>query len=278
MDIRDIKSIKTKLISFESKLVECADSMRPTSKTKFKQELDDIQSIINKMYASIGISKNSDSEKLDKILHKLDTLSFDSNVSDNSYHELKCNSKSYKQNVMKSYGDCLRSLPSNCENYKQANSCAELIKLWFQSRFSDKSSISTGYKLERMHEWIEDIVIEYGINIRDGTESEFVEEFVSWCKSLSKTKSKYIVPQSVFQHSKELNENSASLSSLVIWEILMNSGLNKLCEFEDKRFNFRRGSLYNRFTDINYTDKSIDAYVSYTLDPSILEIAGIERK
>lgn len=278
MDIRDIKSIKTKLISFESKLAECADSMRPSSIVKFKQEFDEIQSTLDKMYTYIGVCRDSDSEKLDKILHRLNTLSICSDVAFDNSTNLRNESKSYKQSIMKTYGDCLRSLPNNCTEYKQANNCAELIKLWFQSRFSSKSSISTGYKLERMHEWVEDIVIEYGIHIRDGTESEFIEDFVTWCKSLSESKSNYIVPQPIFQHSKELDRDAASLSSLVIWEILMNSGLHELCEFEDKRFNFRRGSLYNRFTDIDYTDKYIDKYISYTLDPSILELAGIERR
>lgn len=292
MDIRSLKAVNSKLNSIKSDLENSVSSLRPSSIDKLKHELDSISDTLDSIYELIGVDIQTDDDRIDQILFGVNAL-LKSNASGGSFAALvdaevevadelpgteDCAESDNKSTVMREYSSCIRDLPDNCSEYVEAEKCADLIKLWFNKRFYGGVRIETGYKLDRLHEWIENIVIEYSIHIRDGTVKEFESNFRLWCNNISDSGNKYIVPSSIFKHSKQLDPSAASLTGLVLWEILMNSGLSALSVMPLKQFGLRPNALYNRFTDIDYSDKLIDQYVSYKLDESVLNLAKIHRK
>ena len=128
-----------------------------------------------------------------------------------------------KSSVIKIYSKYLTDLTHKCGYYPAAEQCSELLNCWFQHRFPKSGTSCVRYKVSRLQEWMEDIVIGYSMALLNGTQESFSENFKSWCTTLIPESNTYILPKFVSVYSTNLNLNDVNMCAVMLWDIIQNS-------------------------------------------------------
>lgn len=162
-----------------------------------------------------------------------------------------------KKFVMNAYDNALSALPSQVESYEEPQECAELIYQWFSLRFDPSNSLSTGYRVDRIGEWIENIIMCYGYHVEYGSREQFVQDFTNWCNNIPKGE-RYILPKYIYRYSKSLNRQDVTRCAMMIHKIFMiKGGLNQLSALPPP-YDMKKGNVFTRFSKCfeNVTDLS----------------------
>ena len=91
----------------------------------------------------------------------------------------------------------------------------------------------------------------------------------TWINKLHHTNNKYPLPYHVYQLVKEVPEDYAVRDTLILWDMLLNSGYHKICKRD-------KNEIYMRDYTIPETIRNLDYYIdeqlfSYIEEPEKLK-------
>lgn len=233
------------------------------SKSNLSGVIDSMQSQIDQLRQFAGIDQVDVAEGKD--------VSRPSGLKDNR-------SPAARKQIFKEYRTCLQELSKTQLGYEEVNVCAELLWEWFDARFLQTVQDSEfKYSMKRFPGWIRDIVILYGYALHEGNTIEFVNEFRLWIDNLSNStaRNKFAVPYDVYQFNRYRDPTLVNLESVVIWDILIHSGLDKICHRNDS-FYLTEDSVYEITGELN--PASLNSYVDYRDHPEIIESFGWRKE
>ena len=64
-------------------------------------------------------------------------------------------------------------------------------------------------RVDRIGEWIENIIMCYGYHVEYGSREQFVQDFTNWCNNIPKGE-RYILPKYIYRYSKSLNRQDVN--------------------------------------------------------------------
>lgn len=185
----------------------------------------------------------------------------------------KLSSDEMKEIVSK-YGAALRDAATTDSGSEVCNRLADVLWRWFQNRIFTQYSNAPPfhYGVHRLKRIIYSFVILYGWYIENRTEDMFFRYFEDWLTSLriSSDSNKWIAPYEVYQIERNMNAKYANLTSVVLWDILMdNTSLSCLKSTSSQGYYLHDAGVWDMTFD---ADSSVlDSYVNYKQDKSILE-------
>lgn len=161
--------------------------------------------------------------------------------------------KSDRRIEIAKFGNILQKMSEMDLPFVEASRCARLLSTWYHHRFlNDRQSESNfRYNINHVKDWARAIVLAYGHSIAHGDESTFIDTFNSWCKSLDDPNtSNYPLPYSVYQFQKNLTEDKMSAVSLVLWDVLMDYGLQSMSASSCSHIYFTSNDLLDLCHDV----------------------------
>lgn len=181
-------------------------------------------------------------------------------------------SAAVRKRVFSDYKIALSGCAAMPSPYPCVIELADMLWTWFRARFVNSSNANSGfqYNIRRWPEWIRDIVIVYGNAVETQTASTFVADFRTWCNSLafSEAKSKYAVPYSIYEFNKHPNRETLTLTSVILWDMLMDLGLSKISvETQSSSLYLSSSAIYDLCETIS--PDVLDHYKHYKTDPAI---------
>lgn len=179
-----------------------------------------------------------------------------------------------KSDMFQMWRKTLSELPNNCILYPQVNMCANLLKFWMGSTFNQNRKLKYGFKLSNMREWVLDIVIGFGLHMNDTyTMNQYFNNFKYWC-SENRT---YIVPGEEYRYTHKVPESAILSRTVVLWDILYDSGLNVLDSLPEK-YRVSRDMMYEKL-NANQVDNNdrLKNYKDYKQFPEILREFNIVK-
>lgn len=210
--------------------------------------IDSMESEVMKMKQFVGYTSNSGS-------------------SDNSKSVL---TREGRIAILKTYHSVLEKCSSKSSGYIEVDNCMMMLWRWFDARFNKIKSTNFHYNLLNVPKWMVGIVSLYGKSVYDDSATSFSTQFTTWIDTLSSSDIRqYAVPYDVYKFCSEPTESDVSLSSLVIWDILTDSGYDELFHVDDYPEYFpKEDDLYclcaGKFPDV------LDNYRDYKFDSSII--------
>lgn len=182
---------------------------------------------------------------------------------------LKRISSDDRKSALSKYRVVLKRLSETYIEFPQVSELCKLIYKWFDSRFysSMKSNKDFRYNIRRIPSWICDIVVVYSNHLKDNTWNSFCHEFYQWCDDLNISHCKFAIPYEVYEFDKA-EDKKLSLTSVVIWDILLDIGLSELCE-DDNELYPSDSCIYDMC--MKYDPSQLDNYRSYKVDRSIID-------
>lgn len=181
---------------------------------------------------------------------------------------------SARKKALYDYKHCLSMLAHSDMIVQESEDCSHMIWKWFDCRFLENRD-SFKYNMKKLPDWIRDIVILYGYHFESGSLVNFKFRFDSWIASIS-TNVNYAVPYEVFQLDKSLDASKMTLTSVVIWDILLDYGLRELCHDSSSGLYLSEDCVYSLVGSLN--SDIMDPYRHYTYDKSILERCNLTLK
>ena len=127
--------------------------------------------------------------------------------------------------------------------------------------------------MKRLPRWIRSIVIVYCYHVEKGDLTAFIQSFDKWIEGVSNNT--YAVPYEIYQFDKFPDPNMLTLTSVVTWDILLDSGLRNLCK-DPSDFYLSEDSIYMLVGSLNST--VMDPYTNYLYDASILDKCKFTKK
>lgn len=181
--------------------------------------------------------------------------------------------------IVRTYSRCLEDLSKmNCK-YETVNQCASIMWKWYQARILKKYSNAPpfNYCIHRIKGILYSIILVFGKYHEQGKVDVFLGHFDEWIRNLSvSSKSNtWIAPFEIYEVERmfvegKLDKKYATLSSVVIWDILIDNGLRELCETSEHTNVYpQEYEIWDRVEKINVD--ALDAYVKYSSDPTIIE-------
>lgn len=180
-----------------------------------------------------------------------------------------------KKRAINTYRYCLSSLSSANILVEEAEDCSKLLWNWFETRFLTYSE-TFKYNMKRIPRWIRDIVIMYGYHLECGTLAEYNRQFKDWIDSIAVGNNNYAVPYEIYQFDTDPTADYATLSSVVIWDILLDYGLRDICIESSSGLYPSEDCVYNLVGSLN--SSVMDPYSNYAYDHSILEKCNLTLK
>lgn len=221
----------------------------------------DIHSVLNSMQVQISQ------------LQKFTNYSEDAAPSISSTSESDKLSVTTKRTIISEYHSTFSLMLDNCKNISTCEQLHVLVKLlhdWFDTRFIDTvSGSSFRYNIRRISGWLCDIVILYGHAIHIGQDVEFISRFYNWLNLIETTdaRNRYAVPYEVYQIDKKLDPAYLNLESVVLWDMLLDSGLQRLCDYH-RSYYPAEDAIYTLC--VQYEPELLDDYVYYNDHREIL--------
>ena len=289
MDVYTAKSQLQKMISYIDSLI--SDNHRMYNKSK--DRWNEIRSLSMQLAQSIsGLLKSAAIEDTDNtfddsdqemnsvirsIQAELDDIKKFVNYKDTSPPSTPDVKVPYtaKRAIISMYDEVLRSLSTGSTGFIEADDCARLLYMWFHTRFISCTN-DFRYNIRQLSSWIYAFCIGYAESVKFNQSEEFKSAIISWCDKLSDEPVKYAVPYEVYQICSDDSSDHMTLTAVVIWDILMNSGLNRL---ESQSDEYKVFVTESEIYDIcnKHAPNILDEYVDYRSDDSVLQKAKIHR-
>ena len=181
---------------------------------------------------------------------------------------------SAKKRALFAYKHCLSTLAHSNILVTEAEDCVQLIWNWFNRRFLEGPE-NFRYNMKKIPIWIRDIVILYGYHLENKTSGEFRSELESWIETISPD-NRYAVPYDVYSMNKSPDPNKMTLSSVVLWDILLDYGLRDLCCDPSSELYPTEDCVYSRVGSLN--SEVMNPYQNYMYDQSILAKCNLTVK
>ena len=193
----------------------------------------DCESILENIYTVLSKCgfpiESSDSRYLQ--LRKIDNmLSTDHAVKPHD----RSNPSTYdKRSEISKFEYVLRSILDGPAVFQECRICAQLLLDWYHSRFlsTSKSSSKFRYNINQIREWVIAIVVAYSRSVFDEVSDEFVQKFKGWCVSVTDPNSpqhRDPLPYDVYLVAKNIDESCLTSTSLVMWDVLFDTGLKAM--------------------------------------------------
>lgn len=176
-----------------------------------------------------------------------------------------------RKSAMSEYKTTLRKMSEKYIEFPQVADLCKLLHRWFETRFYTSMKVSSDvfrYNIRRIPSWISDIVAVYGSHVESDTCNDFIHSFYDWCDDLEVNSSRYAVPYEVYQFDVDTKKH-INLTSVVIWDILLDNGLSGLCKPEKAELYLTDELMYNLC--MKYSPEQLDDYQNYKVDRSIIE-------
>ena len=161
--------------------------------------------------------------------------------------------KSDRRTEVAKFGNILQDLAEMDLPFVEACRCARLLSTWYHHRFlNDRQAESSfRYNINHVKNWVQLIVLAYGHSIAHNEESSFIESFNTWCKSLDDpSTSNYPLPYSIYQFQKNLTEDKMTGVSLVLWDVLMDYGLQSMSASNYSHIYFTSNDLLDQCQEV----------------------------
>lgn len=296
MDIYSAESYMKKLLEYVTEVNE----VKPNMYQKSKDRLKDLATTCTKVVSIIAeilqdeALKQVDREFTESNQNEIYSMiaSMESQLSDlksfvnyDSEQEIApISSKSkippqVRRQAMSYYGKILNQMAQSNTGNEIVNDCASLLWRWFDERFfqTPKSHPAFRYNIRRIPNWVCDIVLGYSLSVSQGTVSEFVDEFNTWCDTLNTTEAgdRYAVPYSVYKVKQLAELQLTDCTPVVLWDILLDSRLRSLCGLDPSELYLQEDMMYQKCGNIN--PSCLDNYVNYQEDITILERCNLKE-
>ena len=184
-----------------------------------------------------------------------------------------------KKDAIACYSRCLSNLNKTNHSISRVAGCIDIIWRWFRCRILTPHDASGPfyYNIEMIPNIIYLLVVTYGKALKTDDVDSYMERFDKWVDSLDKDpqSNRWIAPYEIYSLEKGgLSPSDVNLESVVLWDILIDSGLRELC---DKSCKLPWYLKENWVWDITESKNSseLDRYVNYQDDPGILEKLNI---
>ena len=181
--------------------------------------------------------------------------------------------------IVGTYASTLKRLANTDCNVPVANECASILWRWHEARILKNNEYAKRFIFNpsRIKELIYSLVIAFGYHVENGTTENFFGDFDEWVNGLrtNPNSNSWPAPREVTTMVKNYKENKtidrayANLTAVVIWDVLLDNGLDSLCRTEPRDVYLRENEIHERVerADIDV----LDPYVNYTVDPTILD-------
>lgn len=274
MDINSAGLHIRKLLTYVTSLSEDKPGMYSKSKVKLQEIADtctQVVSVISEILQTEVLQQDAKEfsqadpgvlAAVSKMHSAVDTLQTFVNSSD------KSSVSENKSSVVRSYAKAFSQIVDYPSGVEYADICAKLLHNWFNARILRHHG-SFRYNIKALPSWISAIVIAYSQSLRNQTSVQFVQNFTSWIQRVMNPDEdvQYAVPFEVHKVLKDPTESCATLESTVLWDILMNMGLNTLCNLNTAKLD---ENLVYSFVE-KWNPSELDNYVYYRDYPSIFE-------
>lgn len=177
----------------------------------------------------------------------------------------------HKKSVLKSYTSAISHVADIKFHHKEVSCCANLLWYWFNNRFIiNGRADGFVYNMKRFPIWIRDIVILYGNAIHDKSYHKFDQTFRSWVDRLSSSDCKYAVPFEVYDFGKSIDASKLTLDAVVLWDILVDSGLSEICTQSTDDPYLSTYSVYDLCSKLN--PELLNDYRNYLEYPEMIDV------
>lgn len=190
-----------------------------------------------------------------------------------STHDFVKIPKENLEGIVRNYNRILERLAKVDCQVDVANQCASVIWRWYEARFIKKYTHVPKFKYDifRIKEVMYALVVMFGYYHSQGKLDVFLDTFNTWVKDLSVNpqSNKWIAPWEVYQLERKMDPAFTNLDAVVIWDILLENGLQDLCDAVPNNEVYPRD---NQIWEImsKHNIKVLDPYANYKEDPSIL--------
>lgn len=169
---------------------------------------------------------------------------------------------SESKQLIHEYANVLSRAPNNCIN-TYAKECSEVINKWFDVRFL-KCTKGFKYSVKYIGKWIQAIVFGYGKALHHGkfAVERYINDMYTWINKLHHTANKYPLPYHIYQLVKEVPEDYAVKDTLILWDMLLNSGYYKICKRDKKSLYMRDDTIIDTICALDhYIDEQLFSYI-----------------
>lgn len=281
MDINSAELQVKRLLSYVEDIANSPKKMYGKSKTRLKEVATTCSEVVRIIYTVLEDESLSNMDEqefsqssnpdivtvLNDMQSELNKLkSFVSTSSGSA--ETSSVSISTRRQVLLNYSASLKHLSEVSIPIKSAHKCAELLHMWFSTRFESVQSSDFHYNIKRWPDWLRDIVIVYGHSVATDTEDQFISKFEYWCNSIQQeVNNKYAVPYFIYTFNRYHDPSQFTLTAAVLWDILLDNGLAQLCTSDDDLYPFE-DSVYRLCGE--YSPAVLDNYADYKLNSRLL--------
>lgn len=279
MDIHSAELHIQKVNQYLSEVLESDPRMYAKTRDKFSQLSSEMFKGIDTISKILVDSSLVDEQEFDpesqsnEALHTLRQQSANSLISITRAEDFVSKptsnmSPSKRKYVAAKYGAVFRRLSQSVTPYPIVNDCSKMLWKWYNARFFSPSPLFH-YNIRRFPEWVRGIVIAYGNSVKENKSAEFTAKFYSWLDSVSAgQENKYAVPYDIYQVTQSVNASQVSIEAIMIWEVLLDVGLNELTVEELDECKLNSETIYNMFAEVDPT--VVDRYVYYRDDDSLI--------
>lgn len=280
MDIVSAEKHVRKLLEYVQSLKSSESTLYEKSKVRLRELSDTCSEVISTICEVLNdeVAEDDDTEfsgdsrylarQIDDMQKKLDDLKKFSDATQSrtekydSASSLKPITSTEKKNAMTIISRCLNELPDHYVvlKYDQAKQCAELLRKWFHTRFFECSK-DFHYNIRNIKDWIQDIVLYYGYHLKSGDIDSAVSGFYNWLNLLYDEHVPYALPYDVI--SCKDSDFCYTLDAAILWDILMDGGLDTLCSISPPVLAVSPESIYTACGEHN--PSCLDNYAPYSI-------------
>lgn len=289
MDIYGAEIQVNKLLNYVKSLSDAKPRMYQKSKDRLKElantcnqvilvisEILQDEALINNDNEEFGGSDNTD---FDSVLTSMENQitelrQFLSSPKSSDPVATDISSTNMKKTALYTYKKCLFSLSNSNFIVTEAESCSKLLWSWFNHRFLEGPT-TFRYNMKRLPGWIRDIVILYCYHLELGTIENFELSFQKWIDSINENNN-YAVPYEVYQFDTSPSSEVVTLTSVVMWDILLDGGLRTLCSDDSSGLYLSEDCIYSLVGSLN--SDVMNPYKNYQYDGSILKKCNFTLK
>ena len=137
--------------------------------------------------------------------------------------------KSDKKILMAHFAKTINDTYNNASTV-ESKDCMEMIKKWFETRFSRSNPLPYGYNCKKIGDYIQYIILSYGKAMHEHDLDSFKANFYNWLDNLKDCN--YILPYDIYKYSdtRNLDESNFTDEGAMLSYTLMSDGINKITD------------------------------------------------